>query len=61
MTLIGSAGRKSCREMREMEKAYCISPKDMKGSVTTGLVLSLINLVLQKDEKQRMKIADKNI
>ncbi|MEQ2240644.1 hypothetical protein ILYODFUR_017145 [Ilyodon furcidens] len=46
--------------MRETERAYCISPEDMKGTVITGLVLSLINLVLQTDEKQRIETAGKN-
>lgn len=29
---------------RETQQAYCISPGDMKGTVITGLVLSLMNL-----------------
>lgn len=46
--------------MRETEKAYCISPRDMRGPVIAGLVLSLINLMLQTDENQRIEIAGKN-
>ncbi len=57
LTLIGSTRRWSQRETRETQQAYCISPGDMKGTVITGLVLSLINL---RDEKQREAMADKN-
>lgn len=44
LTVIGTTRRQSHRKMRETQQAYCISSGDMKGTVITGLVLSLINL-----------------
>lgn len=59
--VISSTRRQSHRKTRETQQAYCISPGDMKGTVITGLVLSVINLptLQRKMKKQRKAMADK--
>lgn len=56
LTLIGSTRRQRCRKMRETQQVYCISLGDMKRTVITGRVLSLINLQhFRERERERWK------